>query len=217
MLKVNHISFDLDGTLINSFPVMRQAWSETMFELGLAVGFEEYKKYIGLPFSRIIEKFGMGKIENEIKKLYFNKTKNYSSQIDTVQGATDILEWCKKNEMTTSIITSKPRVNTQAIVAKKKLNVDFIISGDDLKFGKPFIEPGIKVLEKFDINVENMLYVGDTIFDLQFSQNLGIHFIHFTNEGENLLPKTLVNNVMSISKLMEIKKLAAKINSNEQY
>ena len=217
MLKVNHISFDLDGTLINSFPVMRQAWSETMFELGLAVGFEEYKKYIGLPFSSIIEKFGMGKIENEIKTLYFHKTKKYSSQIDTVHGATDILEWCKKNEITTSIITSKPRVNTQAIVAKKKLNVDFIISGDDLKFGKPFIEPGIKVLEKFDINVENMLYVGDTIFDLQFSQNLGIHFIHFTNEGENLLPKTLVNNVMSISKLMEIKILAAKINSNEQY
>jgi len=210
MLKVNHISFDLDGTLINSFPVMRQAWSETMFELSLAVGFEEYKKYIGLPFSRIIEKFGMEKIENEIKTLYFHKTKKYSSQIDRVQGAADILEWCKKNEITTSIVTSKPRVNTQAIVTEKNLNVDFIVSGDDLKIGKPFIEPGIKVLEKFDINSENMLYVGDTVFDLQFSQNLGAHFIHFTNEGKNLLPKTLVNNVRSISKLMEIKELVTR-------
>jgi len=210
MLKINHVSFDLDGTLINSFSVMRRAWSETMFELGLAVGFDEYKRYIGLPFSRIIEKFGMEKIENEISALYFHKTKKYSDQINIVHGAADILDWCKQNEMTTSIITSKPSVNTQAIVSKKKLNVDFIISGDDLKNGKPFPEPGIKVLEKFDINAENMLYVGDMIFDLQFAQNLGAHFIHFTNEGENFLPKTLVNKVRSISKLMEIKKITSK-------
>ena len=98
----------------------------------------------------------------------------------------------------------------QGMVSNKKLNVDFIISGDDLKNGKPFTEPGIKVLEKFNINVENMLYVGNTIFDLQFAQNLGAHFIYFSNEGENFLPKTLVNNIRSISKLMEIKKLAAK-------
>jgi len=210
MLKINHVSFDLDGTLINSFSVMRRAWSETMFELGLAVGFDEYKRYIGLPFSRIIEKFGMEKIENEISALYFHKTKKYSDQISIVHEAADILDWCKQNEMTTSIITSKPSVNTQAIVSKKKLNVDFIISGDDLKNGKPFPEPGIKVLEKFDINAENMLYVGDMIFDLQFAQNLGAHFIHFTNEGENFLPKTLVNKVRSISKLMEIKKITSK-------
>jgi len=210
MLKINHVSFDLDGTLINSFSVMRRAWSETMFELGLAVGFDEYKRYIGLPFSRIIEKFGMEKIENEISALYFHKTKKYSDQINIVHGAADILDWCKQNEMTTSIITSKPSVNTQAIVSEKKLNVDFIISGDDLKNGKPFPEPGIKVLEKFDINAENMLYVGDMIFDLQFAQNLGAHFIHFTNEGENFLPKTLVNKVRSISKLMEIKKITSK-------
>ena len=112
--------------------------------------------------------------------------------------------------MTTSIVTSKPRVNTQAIISEKKLDVDFVISGDDLKIGKPFPEPGIKVLEKFDIKVENMLYVGDMIFDFQFAQNLGVHFIHFTNKGENFLPKTLVNNVRSISKLMEIKELAGK-------
>jgi len=48
------------------------------------------------------------------------------------------------------------------------------------------------------------------IFDFQFAQNLGVHFIHFTNKGENFLPKTLVNNVRSISKLMEIKELAGK-------
>ena len=210
MLKVNHISFDLDATLIDSYSVMHKAWSETMFDLGLAVGFDEYKRYIGLPFSKIMEKLGLERIESEIKVLYFKKTKNYADQINEVQGAHEVLEWCKKNKITTSIITSKPRANSKAIISKKKLNVDYVITEDDLKNGKPFPEPGLKVLEKFNINAKNMLYVGDTIFDLQFAQNLGAHFIHFTNKGENSLPKNLVNNINSISNLIEIKQIVTR-------
>jgi len=210
MLKVNHISFDLDATLIDSYSVMHKAWSETMFDLGLAVGFNEYKRYVGLPFSKIMEKLGLERIESEIKVLYFKKTKNYADQINEVQGAHEVLEWCKKNKITTSIITSKPRANAKAIISKKKLNVDYVITGDDLKNGKPFPEPGLKVLEKFNINAKNMLYVGDMIFDLQFAQNLGAHFIHFTNKGKNSLPKNLVNNINSISNLIEIKQIVTR-------
>ena len=67
MLKVKHISFDLDGTLINSIPGMKQAWSETILELGLAVGLDKYKKYIGLPFTDILRKLDMDRIEKEIE------------------------------------------------------------------------------------------------------------------------------------------------------
>jgi len=210
MLKVDHISFDLDATLIDSYSVMNKAWSETMFDLGLAVGFDEYKRYVGLPFSKIMEQLDLEKIESEIKVLYFEKTKDYADEINEVQGAHDILEWCKKNKISTSIITSKPRANSKAIISKKNLNVDCLITGDDLKNGKPHPEPGLKVLKKFNINAENMLYIGDMIFDLQFAQNLGAHFIHFNNKGKNSLPKNLVNNVNSIASLIEIKKITAK-------
>ena len=82
MKKVKHISFDLDGTLINSFPIMRQAWGETMLELGLAVGFDSYKKYIGIPFHNIINNLSLSGIKNEIEILYFSKTKKLSNQVN---------------------------------------------------------------------------------------------------------------------------------------
>ena len=78
MKKIKHISFDLDGTLINSIPVMKQAWKETMVELGLAVGFENYKRYIGLKFDDIMKKLGLENISNEISLLYFKKTANFN-------------------------------------------------------------------------------------------------------------------------------------------
>ena len=211
MLKVKHISFDLDGTLIDSFPVMKQAWSETMFELGLAVGFDNYKKYIGLPFKDILEKLNLIRMENEIKTLYFHNTKKRLKQINLINDANKILNWCKKAKISTSIITSKPRANAEIIISNNHLNVDWVVCGDDNKKGKPFPDPGLQILENFTINADQMLYVGDMIFDLQFAQNLGAHFIHFNNQKENYLPKNLANNIYTISKLIEIKKLVTKL------
>ena len=184
MLKVKHISFDLDGTLIDSFPVMKQAWSETMFELGLAVGFDNYKKYIGLPFKDILEKLNLIRMENEIKTLYFYNTKKRLKQINLINDAIKILDWCKKAKISTSIITSKPRANAEIIISNNHLDVDWVVCGDDNKKGKPFPDPGLQILENFTINADQMLYVGDMIFDLQFAQNLGAHFIHFNNQSK---------------------------------
>lgn len=210
MLKVKHISFDLDGTLINSIPGMKQAWSETILELGLAVGFDKYKKYIGLPFTDILRKLDLDRIEKEIETLYFRKTKILASKVKLNYGAIDILEWCKSRNISTSIITSKPRENAENIISINKLSVDLLICGDDYKIGKPMPENGLRVLEKFNINASDMVYVGDMIFDLQFAQNLEAHYIHFINEDENLLPNNIVNKVNIIKNLLEIKGLVDK-------
>ena len=207
MLKIKHISFDLDGTLINSIPAMQQAWSETMLELGLAVGFDQYKKYIGLPFSSIMKKLNLDKIEKKIETLYFQKTKKTANKINLNHGALDILEWCRSKSISTSIITSKPRENAENIILMNKLNVDLLICGNDYSVGKPYPENGLKVLKKFNLNPYDMVYVGDMIYDLQFAQNFDAHFIHFINDDENLLPKNLVNKIRSIKNLNEIKKL----------
>ena len=207
MLKVKHISFDLDGTLINSIPAMQQAWSETMFELGLAVGFDKYKKYIGLPFSSIMKKLNLDRIEKEIEALYFQKTKKTANKINLNHGAIDILEWCRSKSISTSIITSKPRENAENIISMNKLNVDLLICGNDYRTGKPSPENGLKVIKKFSLNPYDIVYVGDMIFDLQFAQNLNAHYIHFINEDENLLPKNLVNKIRLIKDLIEIKEL----------
>ena len=45
MSKIKHISFDLDGTLIDSLPIMKVAWESSMVALSLNCGFSECKIY----------------------------------------------------------------------------------------------------------------------------------------------------------------------------
>ena len=207
MKKIKHISFDLDGTLINSIPVMEQAWKETMVELGLAVGFINYRKYIGLKFDDIMKKLGLENMKNEISLLYFKKTAKLVDQIKLIEGVAETMDWLKKKDITTSIITSKPRKNAESIIKIHNIKVDLLICGDDFSKGKPNPEGGLVIIEKFNLDPLDIFYVGDMIYDLQFAQNLGVNFIHFCIEGENLLPKNLSNKIKTTSRFQEIKKI----------
>ena len=53
--KKNLIIFDLDGVLINSIHNMKFALNETNKKLGLKIKFSDYRKYIGLPFDKIMK------------------------------------------------------------------------------------------------------------------------------------------------------------------
>ena len=53
--KAKHVAFDLDGTLVDSIPVMKVAWEASVSTLNIDCSFSEYKKYIGVPFPRILE------------------------------------------------------------------------------------------------------------------------------------------------------------------
>ena len=53
MIKL--VLFDLDGVLINSLPNMRKALKLTSKKINVKLSFKEYKKFLGLPFEKILE------------------------------------------------------------------------------------------------------------------------------------------------------------------
>ena len=52
MIKV--IIFDFDGVLINSINNMKFAWKNSCKKCDIKVSFNDYKKYVGLPFNQIL-------------------------------------------------------------------------------------------------------------------------------------------------------------------
>ena len=57
------------------------------------------------------------------------------------------------------------------------------------------------------IKNQDFLYIGDMIFDLQFAQNAEVDFLHFSNNGRNMLPKNLINSIKTVDKLIDLKKI----------
>lgn len=205
MAKIKHVSFDLDGTLINSFPVMEKAWEYATAELSIQCGFSQFKKYVGLPFPKILEHLDLERYERELMDLYFSTTKSLSAEILMIDGAKDLLDDLKSNGFSTSIITSKPRANSVLIVEQMEFVIDLLVCGDDYIRGKPDPILGRDIFRSFDVLPEEVLYVGDMIFDFQFALNSGMDFVFFSDDGGNTLPSNLVNNVSRINFLTDLR------------
>lgn len=200
-----HIIFDLDGTLINSFPVMKKAWKVVSKNFNLNISFHEYKKYTGLPFDVIMNKLGLSNIGDEIKKIYFNETAKRSKEIKLINGAKELIYFLNKKKYLISIITSKPRKSFHRIKNLVPNCIDLVLCGDDTNFNKPDKKLLDYLLLKYPNKTNNLTYIGDTIFDLQFSINANINFIFFNDNEKNKLPKNLANKVKIVDKLSKIK------------
>ena len=121
-----HLSFDLDGTLINSIPLMKLSWENVSAKLNLGIGWEVYRKNIGLPFSQICKNLSLEGIESEVYDLYFRFNQNNVDKIKPMDGLKDLTKWMDMSNVDWSIITSKPKITTNAILELLDLNPKFL-------------------------------------------------------------------------------------------
>lgn len=202
MEKKKLIIFDLDGVLINSLKNMEYALDNTNKKLGLNLKFNEYKKYIGLPFFEILKKMGVKKDYSEIKKYYkyfsqkkINKIRIYKSTI------IELKKLQKKYKL--AIFTSKDKSRTLKII--KRMNFfSIVLSSEELQKGKPDPEGINKILKITECSKKNVVYIGDSLYDYIAAKRAKIKYLHATWGYDKHLTKNKV--ITKINRLSEIRK-----------
>jgi len=175
----DHFSFDLDGTIIDSIPVMEKAWNQVCREFGVTVPFIAYKDKIGVPFNAILDRLGLDELGAEFEQRYFELTGEHIDEIQVFDGFSEFLDKVKASECTTSIITSKPSTNTHAILAKAGITVDAVVCSDEVNLGKPHQESFQHVLNSIKGKTPSRcIYFGDGLPDFIFSVNAGMEYCH---------------------------------------
>tara|TARA_B100000780_G_scaffold260416_1_gene212147 strand:- start:915 stop:1529 length:615 start_codon:yes stop_codon:yes gene_type:complete len=201
-MKRKLIIFDLDGVLINSLPNMKYSMQKTNKELKIKIDFNEYKKYLGLPFEKIMKKIGIKKNVLQIKKTYgyFSKKKIKEPKIN--KKMIKDLKILNKN-YDFAIFTSKDKKRTTRILNKYNF-LKIIITADDVVEGKPSPEGIYKILKKARIkDKKNCIYVGDSIYDYQSSKKANINYLHASWGYDKTLNK--IEKIKKITNLLQIK------------
>lgn len=174
-IKLEVIAFDLDGVLINSIPNMQEAWKNTCTKNNFNIPFSKYKKLIGLPFVEILKKLKIKRNFKNIQKDYRFFSSKHINLIKIYPNIRNILKKLKQKYKIV-IITSKERKRAVNVLKKKKLDYDMLVTPNDVKKGKPNNDSTRKVLKELSLKRDNMVYIGDTIFDYQFAKNSKINF-----------------------------------------
>ena len=202
-LKKKIAIFDLDGVLIDSLENMKESINQTNKKLKINISFNRYKKFLGLPFDHIMKKMNYKNISIIKKNYKFFSEKNLNKiKIDT--KITKTLKNLKKKYYL-AIFTSKDRTRTKKILEKYNF-FDYIVSGSDVKKGKPYPDGLIKILNKFKKKNTDAIFFGDSLYDFKASKAAKIQFV-FVNWGYSSFSNIKSKKIICIKKYEEIGKI----------
>lgn len=180
-----HLSFDLDGTIVNSELLMERAWNTVIKETGISVPFTDYRRHLGKPFSTILENLKLKNLEKVITQIYFDYSVQFLSEVELNSDFSHVIEYLGSSHSkgySWSIITGKPRRTASIICDKLNLHSDLLICGDDYFLGKPHPLCTQELKNFLGVSeLQNVIYLGDMPVDLEFSQNSGMNFIRYGN------------------------------------
>jgi HAD superfamily hydrolase (TIGR01549 family) len=196
------IIFDLDGVLIDSLLNMKKALKKTSSVMMIKLDFIEYKKYLGLPFEKIMDKMGIKNNIQDIKSNYSYYSKKDIQKIKISKKHIKELNYLKKDYLL-SVFTSKDKIRTLTILKKYKF-FNSIVTSDDIKKGKPHPEGIFKILKKNNVKNKNCIYVGDSIHDYLAAKRSGVNYLHAKWGYEKNLKK--IYKIKKISSFLEIPK-----------
>ena len=170
MPKFKLIIFDIDGTLVNSYPAIISSVNYTLKKLRLrkrsktaikrAVGWGDKalllpfvgKKYVG----RALEIYRGHHQRSLIEKSLF------------MPYAKRLLVYLKRQGYKLAIASNRPRKFSNILLKHLKIDslFDYILCKDEIKFGKPHPSILKKIMQKLNTSSCETFYVGDMAIDV---------------------------------------------------
>ena len=172
-MKFRGVIFDLDGVIVDTVLLHFKAWKKMFSEYGKDFTFEDYKEKVdGIPRMRGARAILEDLSEEELNKAATRKQSYFLEFLEkegvTVHQSTiDLAKELKARGVKLSVISSSK--NCRHILERASLVdlFDIIITGNDIKKGKPDPDVFLLASEKLGLNYENCLVVEDAVLGVE--------------------------------------------------
>lgn len=170
------IFFDLDGTLINSAPMIINAIQELISTYNLSpISPETISDFAGMPPETLFQAF-----YPDQKDFLLHETirleRKYRHLAPAYPGVDDLIDDLFQIGLPLAVITSQARQEMEqaqeAYTFSKRIG--FWISCDDIRHPKPDPESILVALNHFQLDPGQVLFVGDTEFDIKAGRRAGV-------------------------------------------
>lgn len=178
MNKFDCVLFDLDGTLIDTTPLILESFKHTfLYHYNIKVKEEELMKYLGIPLKQPFEELYPDAVEALLKTYKeFNEYK-HDMYTGVFTGIARMLEGCRREGTVLGVVTSKRRDLAERGMRLFDLQkyMDIVVTMEDTTVHKPKGDPVKKALELLGLEAsDSILYVGDSTYDILCAKDAGV-------------------------------------------
>lgn len=187
MFSPKAVLFDMDGVLFDSMPYHAKAWKETADSYQLISSLEDFYLFEGRTGDSTINElflrtFQREATEKEKKDIYKKKAGLFNKYNDghPMPGAAEVLKQVKERGLKTILVTGSGQhslLNKLNHVFPEIFERDKMVTGYDVKYGKPHPEPYLMGLEKAGVKAHEAIVVENAPMGVQAGVSAGIFTI----------------------------------------
>jgi len=169
--KFNLVIFDIDGTLVNSYPAIISSANHTLGKFGLKKQSKEViKKAVGWGDVELLKPFIGDEDMNKVIRAYRkHHKKSLLRESSLMPYAAKLLSYLHKKDYKLAVASNRP--SKFSYILLKHLHIkkyfDYILCKDELRFGKPHPSILNKIMNRLNGSNDNTLYVGDMAIDVE--------------------------------------------------
>ncbi|WP_181802663.1 HAD-IA family hydrolase [Streptomyces shenzhenensis] len=168
------VVFDLDGVLIDSFAVMRQAFAIAYREV---VGegeppFEEYRTHQGRYFPDIMRLMGL---PPQMEQPFVEASHRLVAEVEVYSDVPLLLKRLRECDIRTGIATGKSGARARTVLEVVGLLplLDTVVGSDEVPRPKPAPDIVREVLRRLGAGPDDAVMVGDAVIDIQSGRAAG--------------------------------------------
>ena len=180
-MRYRAIIFDLDGTLIDQFKAIHQAFSKTIEDMGYqAPTYHEVRRAVGgASEATMTLLIGKERAKEAVARLRPNFEKVMLKGVTPLPYALESLERLTRAGLKTAVLTNKYGLHARATCDHLGFSdyLEFTLGADDTKWKKPQPELTDHVLAKLEVSASDAVYIGDSPYDFKTAKNAGLECI----------------------------------------
>jgi sugar-phosphatase len=197
---IKAVIFDMDGIIIDSEPLWREAEKQVFKSIGYDFTDEMCKLTMGMRTTEVVEYWyqelkwtdpSIKEVENNILQTVHRLIMDKG---EAMNGLYELLSYLKSKNITTALASSSHQFLIDAVVDKLNIKNEFnaIHSAEKLKYGKPHPEIFMQTATALNINPLNCLVIEDSINGVIAAKAALMKVVAIPDEEQKNNPKFLI-------------------------
>lgn len=174
------VLFDLDGTLLNTVPMITACFQQVFWEFGRRRISENEVHALFGPGESIIFRREFGDQWPEVLESYLKCYRQKQQNLRLDPAILTVIERLRSDGIKLGIVTNKERDTTTLTLEYLGVQeqFDLVVTAQDVPRPKPFPDGILMALERFGAGKHEAVLIGDTPNDIRAAQSAGIDIIH---------------------------------------